>query len=192
MVVSYDQRGNGRSPAPPGWQTTSAQEHADDTAGLLQALVTGPAAVFSTSSGGNFTLCLLLRHPRRVRGAILHEPGLYALAAPSTRCGPWCGRWSRRRWRPAGRPAAGNGKARVFRWYLSRFSGSAEREAGDGIDTVAGGVAHDRDPCRWREEADQVEESGAAQVSADGGSALRWLGRNQPGLLPPWMRPRSG
>lgn len=80
MVVSYDRRGNGRSPAPSGWQTTSPQEQADDAAGLLQALGTGPVAVFSTSSGGNFTLCLLTRHPRWVRGAILHEPGLYALA----------------------------------------------------------------------------------------------------------------
>jgi pimeloyl-ACP methyl ester carboxylesterase len=79
MVVTYDRRGNGRSPAPPGWQTTSPQEQADDAAGLLQALGTGPVAVFSTSSGGNFTLCLLVRHPGWVRGAILHEPGLYAL-----------------------------------------------------------------------------------------------------------------
>jgi pimeloyl-ACP methyl ester carboxylesterase len=37
-------------------------------------------AVFGTSSGGNFALCLLVRHPGWVRGAILHEPGLYALA----------------------------------------------------------------------------------------------------------------
>jgi pimeloyl-ACP methyl ester carboxylesterase len=80
MVVSYDRRGNGRSPAPPGWQTTSPQEQADDAAGLLQALGTGPVAVFATSSGGNFALCLLVRHPGWVRGAILHEPGLYALA----------------------------------------------------------------------------------------------------------------
>jgi pimeloyl-ACP methyl ester carboxylesterase len=79
MVVSYDRRGNGRSPAPPGWQTTSPQEQADDAAGLLQALGTGPVAVFGTSSGGNFALCLLVRHPGWVRGAILHEPGLYAL-----------------------------------------------------------------------------------------------------------------
>lgn len=79
MVVSYDRRGNGRSPAPPDWQTTSPQEQADDAAGLLQALGTGPVAVFGTSSGGNFTLCLLTRHPGWVRGAILHEPGLYAL-----------------------------------------------------------------------------------------------------------------
>ena len=79
MVVSYDRRGNGRSPAPPGWRTTSPEEQAADAAGLLQALGTGPAAVFSTSSGGNFTLCLLVRHPGSVRGAILHDPGLYAM-----------------------------------------------------------------------------------------------------------------
>jgi pimeloyl-ACP methyl ester carboxylesterase len=79
MVVSYDRRGNGRSPAPPGWQTTSPQEQADDAAGLLTALGTGPVAVFGTSSGGNFALCLLVRHPGWVRGAVLHEPGLYAL-----------------------------------------------------------------------------------------------------------------
>jgi pimeloyl-ACP methyl ester carboxylesterase len=78
-VVSYDRRGNGRSPAPAGWRTTSPEEQADDAAGLLEALETGPAAVFGTSSGGTFALCLLVRHPAWVRGAILHEPGLYAL-----------------------------------------------------------------------------------------------------------------
>jgi pimeloyl-ACP methyl ester carboxylesterase len=78
-VVSYDRRGNGRSPAPTGWTTTSPEEQADDAAALLDALGTGPAAVFGTSSGGNFALCLLIRHPGWVRGAILHEPGLYAL-----------------------------------------------------------------------------------------------------------------
>jgi pimeloyl-ACP methyl ester carboxylesterase len=35
--------------------------------------------VFGTSSGGNFAVCLMLRHPGWVRGAILHEPGFYAL-----------------------------------------------------------------------------------------------------------------
>jgi pimeloyl-ACP methyl ester carboxylesterase len=79
MVISYDRRGNGRSPAPDNWQTTSPEEQADDAAALLNALGTGPAAVFGTSSGGNFALCLLVRHPERVRSAILHEPGLYAM-----------------------------------------------------------------------------------------------------------------
>jgi pimeloyl-ACP methyl ester carboxylesterase len=78
-VITYDRRGNGRSPVPAGWQTTSPEEQADDAAGLLAALGVGPAAVFGTSSGGNFALCLLIRHPETARGAILHEPGLYAL-----------------------------------------------------------------------------------------------------------------
>ena len=34
-VVSYDRRGNGRSPVPAGWQTTSPEEQADDAAALL-------------------------------------------------------------------------------------------------------------------------------------------------------------
>ena len=78
-VITYDRRGNGRSPVPAGWRTTSPEEQADDAAALLDALGTGPAAVFGTSSGGTFALCMLVRHPERVRGAILHEPGLYAL-----------------------------------------------------------------------------------------------------------------
>ena len=78
-VVSYDRRGNGRSPVPAGWETTTPEEQADDAAALLDALGTGPAAVFGTSSGGVFALCLLVRHPEVVRGLILHEPGLYAL-----------------------------------------------------------------------------------------------------------------
>jgi pimeloyl-ACP methyl ester carboxylesterase len=78
-VITYDRRGNGRSPVPGGWQTTSPEEQADDAAALLDALAVGPAAIFGTSSGGNFALCLLIRHPTAVRGAILHEPGLYAL-----------------------------------------------------------------------------------------------------------------
>jgi pimeloyl-ACP methyl ester carboxylesterase len=61
------------------WQTTSAGEQADDAAALLGVLGVGPAAVFGTSSGGNFALWLLVRHREAVRGAVLHEPGLYAL-----------------------------------------------------------------------------------------------------------------
>ena len=78
-VITYDRRGNGRSPAPVGWTTTSPEEQADDAAALLEALATGPAAVLGTSSGGIFTLCLMVRHPDAVRGAILHDPALYAL-----------------------------------------------------------------------------------------------------------------
>ncbi|HEY1317431.1 MAG TPA: alpha/beta hydrolase [Gaiella sp.] len=78
-VVTYDRRGNGRSPAPVGWTMTSPEEQADDAAGLIDVLAVGPMAVFGTSSGGNFALWMLTRHPAAVRGAVLHEPGVYAL-----------------------------------------------------------------------------------------------------------------
>jgi pimeloyl-ACP methyl ester carboxylesterase len=78
-VVTYDRRGNGRSHPPAGWTTTSAEEQADDAAGLLNALDLSPAAVFGTSSGGVCALGLLLRHPEAVRGAVLHEPALISL-----------------------------------------------------------------------------------------------------------------
>lgn len=78
-VLTYDRRGNGRSPRPAQWVTTSVEEQADDAAALLDALGLAPAAIFGTSSGGVIALCLLLRHPQAVRGAILHEPALYSL-----------------------------------------------------------------------------------------------------------------
>ncbi len=78
-VVTYDRRGNSRSPSPPGWSTTSVEEQADDAAGLLQALALAPAAVFGTSTGATIALCLLIRHPEAVSGAILHEPPLLSV-----------------------------------------------------------------------------------------------------------------
>jgi pimeloyl-ACP methyl ester carboxylesterase len=78
-VVTYDRRGNGRSPPPSSWETTSPQEQADDAAALLDALSLTPAVEFGTSSGGIFALAMLMHHPEAVRGAILHEPALFAL-----------------------------------------------------------------------------------------------------------------
>jgi pimeloyl-ACP methyl ester carboxylesterase len=78
-VVTYDRRGNGASPRPEGWTETSTEEQADDAAALLEALGLAPAALFGTSTGAVFVLGLLVRHPEAVRGAILHEPGLFAL-----------------------------------------------------------------------------------------------------------------
>ena len=50
-VVTYDRRGNSRSPRPPAWTTTSIDEQAADAAGLLDALGVAPAAVFGSSGG---------------------------------------------------------------------------------------------------------------------------------------------
>jgi len=78
-VITYDRRGTGRSPRPPNWTATSPEEQADDAAALLRALGVDGAAVFGSSSGGVFALCMLVRHPRLVRGCVLHEPTLARL-----------------------------------------------------------------------------------------------------------------
>ena len=73
-VVTYDRRGNSRSPRPAGWMATLMDEQADDAAALLRALELAPAAVFGTSGGAVILLNLLLRHPDVLRGALVHEP----------------------------------------------------------------------------------------------------------------------
>jgi pimeloyl-ACP methyl ester carboxylesterase len=78
-VVTYDRRGNGQSPKPAGWEVTSPEEQADDAVALLAGLGLTPAAIFATSSAGIFALTALIRHPDCARGAVLHEPALFAL-----------------------------------------------------------------------------------------------------------------
>jgi pimeloyl-ACP methyl ester carboxylesterase len=78
-VITYDRRGNSRSPRPPGWEATSVDEQADDAAALLGALRLPPALLYGTSGGGAIALAALLRHPGAVRGALLHEPWVPAL-----------------------------------------------------------------------------------------------------------------
>jgi pimeloyl-ACP methyl ester carboxylesterase len=78
-ALTYDRRGNSRSSRPPGWDTTTVEEQADDAAGLLRALELAPAAVFGSSSGAICALSLLVRYPELVRGAILHEPPMLSV-----------------------------------------------------------------------------------------------------------------
>ena len=78
-VVSYDRRGNGRSPRPAAWNVTSPEEQADDAAALLAGLGLVPAAIFGTSSAGIFALAAVICRPESVRGAVLHEPALFRL-----------------------------------------------------------------------------------------------------------------
>jgi pimeloyl-ACP methyl ester carboxylesterase len=77
-VITYDRRANSRSPRPEGWESTSIEEQSDDVAGLIEALGVAPAAIFGTSYGAIIGLDLVIRHPRLLRGAILHEPPLTA------------------------------------------------------------------------------------------------------------------
>jgi pimeloyl-ACP methyl ester carboxylesterase len=49
-VVTYDRRGNSRSPAPAGWTTTTVEEQADDAAALLEAWRSRPPRCTGTAS----------------------------------------------------------------------------------------------------------------------------------------------
>jgi pimeloyl-ACP methyl ester carboxylesterase len=73
-VITYDRRGNSRSPRPPGWASTTIGEQADDAAALLRGLDLVPAIVFGTSAAAGILADLCLRHPHVLHGAIFHEP----------------------------------------------------------------------------------------------------------------------
>jgi pimeloyl-ACP methyl ester carboxylesterase len=76
-VVTYDRRGNSRSPSPSGWTTTSVGEQADDAAALINKLNLIPVIVFGASVGGLIALDLVIRYPKLVRGCVLQEPSIF-------------------------------------------------------------------------------------------------------------------
>ena len=76
-VVTYDRRGNSRSPAPSGWTTTSVGEQADDAAALIKLLNLAPANIFGASVGGLIALDLVIRYPQLARACILQEPSIF-------------------------------------------------------------------------------------------------------------------
>lgn len=73
-VITYDRRGNSRSPRPPGWTSTTVDEQADDAAALLRGLDLAQAIVFGTSAGASIAANLAIRHPAVLRGVVFHEP----------------------------------------------------------------------------------------------------------------------
>jgi pimeloyl-ACP methyl ester carboxylesterase len=79
-TVAYDRRGCSRSAALPTGEVMSIAAQADDAAALIAELELAPAIVFGTSGGGDILLELVARRPEAVRGAIVHEPALIALA----------------------------------------------------------------------------------------------------------------
>ncbi|MDP9864795.1 MULTISPECIES: alpha/beta fold hydrolase [Streptosporangium] len=81
-VVTYDRRGNSRSPLAGAPERQSIEVHGDDAHRVLTAVgVTAdePAYVFGNSSGAVIGLELAARHPEQVRALVAHEPPVLGL-----------------------------------------------------------------------------------------------------------------
>jgi len=88
QVITYDRAGASRSAAT---STTGVDHHADDAAGLLRDLASGPAVVYGTSNGALVALELALRHPSLVSRVVLHEPPLLSVLADPAPVGAMLG-----------------------------------------------------------------------------------------------------
>jgi acetyltransferase/esterase len=73
-IVTYDPRGNSRSPLDGPPEDQQIEVHSDDARRLLETVADGPAAVFGNSSGAIVGLDLVARHPTRVSRLVAHEP----------------------------------------------------------------------------------------------------------------------
>jgi len=76
--TTYDRRGHTRSPRTD--VAESVELHADDLAALVRALDLAPTIVVGSSGGARVALDLIRRYPELVRGAVLSEPPVGALA----------------------------------------------------------------------------------------------------------------
>ncbi|MDE3131691.1 MAG: alpha/beta hydrolase [Acidobacteriota bacterium] len=76
--VTYDRRGHTRSARTD--TAESVELHADDLAGLIEALELAPCVVVGSSGGARIVVDFIRRYPALVRGAVASEPPIGALA----------------------------------------------------------------------------------------------------------------
>src|SRR5438105_3493416 len=81
--TTYDRRGHTRSV--PTDAADSVELHADDLAGLIQALDLAPCVVIGSSGGARIVVDLVRRFPYVVAGAVVSEPPIGALAPEAFR-----------------------------------------------------------------------------------------------------------
>jgi pimeloyl-ACP methyl ester carboxylesterase len=84
-VVTYDCRGNSRSPMDGSWDDLTVGLFADDAIRLLDAVSPGPAYVLGSSGGATYGLDLVARYPGRVRTLVAHEPPVSELLPDAAR-----------------------------------------------------------------------------------------------------------
>jgi pimeloyl-ACP methyl ester carboxylesterase len=79
-VATYDRRGYGASGAPQPYGATTVEEQAEDLVAVLDALALDDAVLLGDGFGALVVLDVMKRHGRRVRGAVLGDPPLFAFA----------------------------------------------------------------------------------------------------------------
>jgi pimeloyl-ACP methyl ester carboxylesterase len=84
-VVTYDCRGNSRSPMQGSWDDLTVALFADDAHRLLDAVSTDQADVLGSSGGATYALDLVARYPGRVRTLVAHEPPVSELLPDAAR-----------------------------------------------------------------------------------------------------------
>jgi pimeloyl-ACP methyl ester carboxylesterase len=84
-VVTYDCRGNSRSPMEGSWDDLTVGLFADDANRLLDAVSPGSAYVLGSSGGATYGLDLVARYPGRVRALVAHEPPVSELLPDAAR-----------------------------------------------------------------------------------------------------------
>jgi pimeloyl-ACP methyl ester carboxylesterase len=84
-VVTYDCRGNSRSPMDGSPDDLTVALFADDARRLLEAVSDGPADVLGSSGGATYGLDLVARYPGQVRTLVAHEPPVSELLPDAAR-----------------------------------------------------------------------------------------------------------
>ena len=79
MVVSYDRRGQLRSPVDDPKEPLTIAQHAEDAMALMDELGLGRALIFASSLGTLVGLELVQRCPDRIELLVAHEPTLVGL-----------------------------------------------------------------------------------------------------------------
>lgn len=81
--TTYDRRGHTRSPRTE--VAESVELHAEDLAALIEAVDAAPCVVVGSSGGARIVVDLIRRYPQLVRGAVVSEPPIGALAPDAFR-----------------------------------------------------------------------------------------------------------
>lgn len=135
--MTYDRRGNSRSPLRHGRVKTTIAEQSADAIAVLRASGFESARFFGSSGGAIIALDLAAHHPRAVRAVVVHEPPLPAVLAD---CGEYPAHYDRKsRIHGLGLPARRHAPARPAGDRPARPVPGHWRPAGPGYSVV--GVA---------------------------------------------------